>query len=98
MAAQSVAGAARHKAKRGSGAGEDGGDLVHGAIAPGDHDERAVLLQGAGGQLRGMARVSRPDHGGALARRKFEEGGQRAGGGAGARVEDDAGFQWPDTF
>lgn len=93
VTAEAVAGAAGDEAERGGRADERGGDFVHRAIAAdGDHDLAAVG-EGFGGEGAGVASVLGEAEGSAVffsERLDVRPGAVR---GAGAKVDDEAGFQ-----
>lgn len=93
VAAEAVAGAAGDEAERGGGADERGGDFVHRAVAADGYDELAVVGERFGRERARVAGVLGEADGGAVFFGESLDVGQRAMGGAGAEVDDEAGFQ-----
>ncbi len=91
--AEAVAGTAGHETERSGGADKGARDFVHGAVAPDRHDEFAAVHQGALREFGGVTTALREDKRGPVAGGKRLNGGQGAGGAAGAGIEDEAGFQ-----
>lgn len=93
MAAQAVTGSAGDEAERGGGADERSGDFVHRAIAANGDDELAAGGQGFGCERASVAGVLREADRGAVFFGECFDLRQCAVRGAGAEVDDEAGFQ-----
>lgn len=93
MAAESIAGTARHETKGGFGSDQCRGHFVHRAVTSNRHDEFAAFVPRLGRELRGVARTFGEFHVGALRPREPSDQRQRVGRTTGTGIDDEAGFQ-----
>ncbi len=93
VAAEAVAGAARHEAERRGRGGEDVGDLVHGPVAADGDNQLAAVAERLPGEFRGVPGPVGQHDAGPVAGGEEADGREALGGAAGAEVDDESRFQ-----